>query len=477
MKKIFFLPLFLLSFCLTQQSLYAESITLTTYYPAPFGAYDRLRLVPRAPLDGEGACNPGTFYVDNITNQMQFCQSDRTWGSVTGVWVKRDDNIYPADTNANPNLRVGIGTTNPGAIDLGFTDRRRLRNVPIKLDIFDNLARIRGDGARPDLPTALVIDEDTRTGGGSCTDPDGPGCGTEASASLAFYRRGVYKWAMILGDYDGLNIYNAMIPAPAFVAAPDTNAITMARDQQGHWPNTAYDGIQSRVKVHGATGKDSGIMMHSDADRAAALGFVHGAADYGDSEWEIVSVGTASSPNHRLGINAVLGTTGGGERLTILQDGNVGIGTTSPKGDAPNGQPGNLDVNDVYLRAANGGTGGWVSQSNKMTYLNRVLVGIGVGAGSLGYPSEIPTTATNIIVTFHVMTRSKQNCELYASADNFGERSFAHSYSPNNSDDAASDMNTVILPYSNSRSLNFRLQPLGPLPTCTGADVAFDGYM
>jgi len=113
MKKIFFLSLFLLSFCLTQQSLYAESITLTTYYPAPFGAYDRLRLVPRAPLSDPGGCAPGTIYVDNITNQMQFCQSDKTWGSVGGVWTKSGNSIYPTDTLSNSNLNVGIGTTAP----------------------------------------------------------------------------------------------------------------------------------------------------------------------------------------------------------------------------------------------------------------------------------------------------------------------------------------------------------------------------
>jgi len=119
MKKIFFLSLFLLSFCLTQQSLYAESITLTTYYPAPFGAYDRLRLVPRAPLDGEGACDPGTIYVDTLSNQMQFCRDDGfntntgTWEGLGGVWTKSGNFIYPSDTSSNPDLMVGIGTTGP----------------------------------------------------------------------------------------------------------------------------------------------------------------------------------------------------------------------------------------------------------------------------------------------------------------------------------------------------------------------------
>lgn len=47
----------------------AESLTLTTYYPAPFGAYDRLRLVPRESLPLDPHCDDekdlGLMYYDN----------------------------------------------------------------------------------------------------------------------------------------------------------------------------------------------------------------------------------------------------------------------------------------------------------------------------------------------------------------------------------------------------------------------------
>jgi len=43
--------------------------------------------------------------------------------------------------------------------------------------------------------------------------------------------------------------------------------------------------------------------------------------------------------------------------MVIRGNGNVGIGTTSPETPAPNGNPGNLDVNDIYLRSI----GQWVS--------------------------------------------------------------------------------------------------------------------
>ncbi len=47
----------------------ADSVTLTTYYPSPFGAYDRLKLVPRDTLDTKDFCKSendlGFIYYDN----------------------------------------------------------------------------------------------------------------------------------------------------------------------------------------------------------------------------------------------------------------------------------------------------------------------------------------------------------------------------------------------------------------------------
>lgn len=48
--------------------LLADNITLTTYYPAPFGVYDRLRLAPRDSLSSEDCKDSrqrGTMYYDN----------------------------------------------------------------------------------------------------------------------------------------------------------------------------------------------------------------------------------------------------------------------------------------------------------------------------------------------------------------------------------------------------------------------------
>ena len=68
---------------------------------------------------------------------------------------------------------------------------------------------------------------------------------------------------------------------------------------------------------------------------------------------------SASAPENTLQIQV-----GGAGRLTIPPDGNVGIGTGAPTADPSpgNGQAtANLDVNDIWLRAANAGAGAWMS--------------------------------------------------------------------------------------------------------------------
>ena len=60
----------------------AEQVTLSTYYPAPFGAYDRLKLVPRDTMSLDPYCDDnndlGTIYYDNglmeRTEGVYLCQ-------------------------------------------------------------------------------------------------------------------------------------------------------------------------------------------------------------------------------------------------------------------------------------------------------------------------------------------------------------------------------------------------------------------
>ncbi len=109
MKK--FIVFLFLFFLFSLQLVSAESITFTTYYPAPVGAYDRIRLVPRAAMTG--SCSIGTLYV-TTTGDLLYCQNDGFGNGiwVSGVWTQTGFNIYPTNT-PNPSVKVGIGLTAP----------------------------------------------------------------------------------------------------------------------------------------------------------------------------------------------------------------------------------------------------------------------------------------------------------------------------------------------------------------------------
>lgn len=71
-KKIFILAAMIL---LSTATVFSESVTLTTYYPAPFGAYDRFKLVPRDTLSTQEFCKSGAdvgvLYYNNGKDQQQ----------------------------------------------------------------------------------------------------------------------------------------------------------------------------------------------------------------------------------------------------------------------------------------------------------------------------------------------------------------------------------------------------------------------
>jgi hypothetical protein len=94
-----------------------ETLTISTYYPSPYGVYNELRLYPKAALP-PGNCssdiNEGTMYYDNTANQLMVCRETGfgiyTWQSASSLWTINGTNLYPNNTTWN----VGIGTTGPG---------------------------------------------------------------------------------------------------------------------------------------------------------------------------------------------------------------------------------------------------------------------------------------------------------------------------------------------------------------------------
>jgi hypothetical protein len=70
MKRFFFPALaYLFLIFPSYASAQTNTVTLTSYYPAPFGAYDRLRLVPRASLETAAGKKDPIYSIDQYDDQ------------------------------------------------------------------------------------------------------------------------------------------------------------------------------------------------------------------------------------------------------------------------------------------------------------------------------------------------------------------------------------------------------------------------
>lgn len=118
MKSVGLLSILLSAiFCMT--TVYSqETLTITTYYPAPFGVYTNLRLFPSSQPACAVANDEGVMYFDSASHQLMVCTGDAAgrynWQGVgTGYWrlggTPADFFIYTAEGIK----QVGIGTTNP----------------------------------------------------------------------------------------------------------------------------------------------------------------------------------------------------------------------------------------------------------------------------------------------------------------------------------------------------------------------------
>jgi hypothetical protein len=98
----------------TAKHSHGETLSLSTFYPSPFGVYNMLRLVPRdvgfiPPCAG----TDGLLWI-NSTGELRLC-----WGGVETappqVWEQNEttDKVYLTEFATNPALQVGIGTSTP----------------------------------------------------------------------------------------------------------------------------------------------------------------------------------------------------------------------------------------------------------------------------------------------------------------------------------------------------------------------------
>lgn len=115
-----------------------SNINLPTYYPSPFGAYEQLRLVPRATINTV-SCDSGTMYAKSPDGATQYCMNG-IWGAIPGPWVQALDagrdywgqpvDQYYLNTLYNPSTRyathngyVGINTREPhGLLHIATSD-------------------------------------------------------------------------------------------------------------------------------------------------------------------------------------------------------------------------------------------------------------------------------------------------------------------------------------------------------------------
>ena len=110
-KRILFLLLLLLLTC-GMVAIAQEQITLTTYYPAPFGEYETIRLMPSAIGGNEGTpcTNPGLLFYNDAIDQVLYCNGNTNqWYALVGSpsaggglhWNRVGNTLQPLDPNSN----------------------------------------------------------------------------------------------------------------------------------------------------------------------------------------------------------------------------------------------------------------------------------------------------------------------------------------------------------------------------------------
>ncbi|MBP6342865.1 MAG: hypothetical protein KA403_02915 [Candidatus Omnitrophica bacterium] len=96
---------------------FADSMSLTTYYPAPFGSYSLLRLTP-VPDASMGACDTsktGQIFLSSDSNQLKLC-TGIAW-TTTGPWTYDPVGKFVFLTNSDTDTayKAGIGVATPNA--------------------------------------------------------------------------------------------------------------------------------------------------------------------------------------------------------------------------------------------------------------------------------------------------------------------------------------------------------------------------
>ena len=126
MKKFLWMVVFLTCTTLSDA---APQLTINSYFPAPSGAYQKLRLTPQPTLSG--SCSLGTLYFDSTSNTLKSCQmnalgTDTEYAPAQGVWMQQGNDIFLSAPPADPKISI-IGTADPTKKFVWFGEQGALR--------------------------------------------------------------------------------------------------------------------------------------------------------------------------------------------------------------------------------------------------------------------------------------------------------------------------------------------------------------
>lgn len=265
----------LLSLLSTPSTIFADTLSLTTYYPAPFGSYSILRLNPSTDAS-MGACDAtktGQLYMSSDSGELKICNGT-SWNSA-GPWthVIASKFVYLYYAVSDTAYKVGIGLNAPLA-------RFHVRGLDDATH-----GQLRVESTQSDAKLTLYNSSGaTTTGNASLTMSN-----TVGSEGLRFMINNVDE--MILDETGNVGIG---------VVAPNTTLHLSGAD------NATYGQLEIQ-----STGNDARLSLYN-ANGAAATG-----------RGDIMMSRTAGSEGLRFLINNA-------DRMIIDETGNVGIGEVAP---------------------------------------------------------------------------------------------------------------------------------------------------
>lgn len=267
--------LMLLCIISTPALAFADSMSLTTYYPAPFGSYSLLRLTP-VPDASMGACDTsktGQIFLSSDSNQLKLC-TGIAW-TTTGPWTYDPVGKFVFLTNSDTDTayKAGIGVATPNA-------------------------RWHVKGLDDDNYGQLLIET------------------TQNNAMLSFFNSSgatsTGNAAIMMSNVSDSEGLHFMI----------NNDDRMTIDENG---NIGIDNVAPNTNLHitGADNASYGQLEVQSTGNDARISLYNSSATATKRRGDIMMSQTAGAEGMRFLIN-------GADKMVIDETGNVGIGVTNP---------------------------------------------------------------------------------------------------------------------------------------------------